>query len=73
MTTKQTLDAVHKDSFLVKTTAIQTLKTLTKTIDYSNKEEVMKTIPMVENLIKAINDANNNILEVEKRTNEPQL
>jgi hypothetical protein len=73
MNTNKILDAVYKDSFLVKTTAIQTLKTLTKTIDYSNKEEVMKTIPMVENLIKAINDANNNILEVEKRTNEPQL
>lgn len=70
---EKVLEAVYKDSFLVKTTAIKSLKTLSKTIDYSNKEEVIKTIPIVEKLIKAINDANNNILEVEKRTNESQL
>lgn len=63
------LKEVYTDTFTVKNTSMNIMRNIAKTIDYDNKDEVLRILPVVQKQMDIITKANDTLLEVQKRLN----
>lgn len=63
------LTQVYNDAFTVKNHSLNILKNLTQTIDYSNKEDVIDMLIIVQKQMDIINHNNEVILKIQEQLN----
>jgi len=63
------LKDIYKGAFDTKTVSVNSMRSLSKEIDYTNKEDVLKLLPLVQKQMEIIQDANDTMLVVEERIN----
>jgi DNA-binding transcriptional regulator GbsR (MarR family) len=63
------LKEIYNDVFTVKNTSLRILKGIANEIDYTNKEEVLKYLPMVQKQMEIINKNNDTLLLIQERLN----
>ena len=64
---------VYGDAFAIKTASVNAMRKLSREIDYTNKEEVIQLLPIVQEHMRLIHRANDTILDLEHRVNENEL
>jgi hypothetical protein len=63
------LNEIYKDTFTVKNTSLNILKSINKNIDYENKEEVLNILPLVQKQMDIINHNNDVMLQIQAKLN----
>ena len=63
------LKEIYNDVFTVKNTSLKILKSIANEIDYTNKEEVLIYLPMVQKQMEIINKNNDTLLLIQERLN----
>lgn len=63
------LKEIYNDSFTVKNTSLNILKSISKNIDYENKEEVLNILPLVQKQMDIINYNNDTMLQIQDKLN----
>ena len=63
------LKEIYNDVFTVKNTSLRILRGIANEIDYTNKEEVLKYLPMIQKQMEIINQNNDTLLLIQERLN----
>lgn len=66
---KDVLNDVYIDAYSVKNVSVNAMKSIAINIDYTNKEDVLSMLPLVQKQMEIIQNANDTILDVEERIN----
>jgi hypothetical protein len=65
--TQQLLKEVYSDTFNVKNLSVLAMRNLAKQINYEDKEEVCKLLPMVQKQMDIIQEANITLMDIQNR------
>ena len=69
------LTEVYNDNFTVKNLSLNILKNVAKNINYEDKEEVIKMLPLVHKQMDIVNHTNDVIITIQNKleeSNEPE-
>ena len=69
------LTEVYNDNFTVKNLSLNILKNVAKNINYEDKEEVIKMLPLVHKQMDIVNHTNEVIITIQSKleeSNEPE-
>lgn len=61
------LNEIYIDMFAMKTISMNVLRNISKEIDYTNKEEVLQMLPMVQKQMEIYQKNNDTLLLIEDR------
>lgn len=66
---KLILNEIYKDTFTVKNTSLNILRNVAAVLDYSNKEEVIRMLPLVQKQMDIITKTNDTMMLIQEKLN----
>lgn len=67
------LNEIYIDMFAMKTISMNVLRNISKEIDYTNKEEVLQMLPMVQKQMEIYQKNNDTLLLIEDRMSKVRV
>jgi len=66
----QTLFSAYTDAFTVKNVSLNIIRSLSKTIDFENKQEVLNLLPLIQKQMEIVNQTNEAMITIQEKLNE---